>query len=110
MGVQRDRPRTTGRVLHSLADHVPLEPQTRSLRGDPHARFPPIAAAGMALTGFASIGLGAGLFTADAPLLVLAAAFIPAVISMIVVAAQATRAASVRERVNRGVEALARTR
>ncbi|MBA3688099.1 MAG: hypothetical protein H0W81_04620 [Chloroflexi bacterium] len=65
---------------------------------------------GWRLTGFASIGLGAGLFTADAPLVVLAAAFIPAVISMVVIAAHATRAAGVPERVNRGVEELAPTR
>ena len=44
---------------------------------------------GWRLTGFASIGIGAGLLTADAPFAVLAAAFIPALISMIVIAAQA---------------------
>ena len=52
---------------------------------------------GWRLTGFASIGLGAGLFTADAPVVVLAAAFIPAVISMAVIAAQATKAPGAAE-------------
>jgi hypothetical protein len=65
---------------------------------------------GWRLSGFASIGLGAGLFTADAPLVVLAAAFVPAVISMVVIAAQATRALGVAERAPRAVEELSRTR
>jgi hypothetical protein len=41
---------------------------------------------GWRLLGFASIGLGAGLFTADAPFVVLAAAFVPAIIATIVIA------------------------
>lgn len=65
---------------------------------------------GWRLSGFASIGLGAGLFTADAPLVVLAAAFVPAVISMVVIAAQATRGPGVEERAPRAVEGLSRTR
>ena len=65
---------------------------------------------GWRLTGFASIGLGAGLFTADAPLVVLAAAFIPAAASMLVIAAQATRAPRAAETVRRGVEELSSTR
>lgn len=65
---------------------------------------------GWRLTGFASIGIGAGLLSADAPLAVLAAAFIPALISMIVIAAQATRESSAAERVPRTVEELTRTR
>lgn len=36
--------------------------------------------------GFASIGLGTGLFAADVPFLLLAAAFVPAVIAMVVIA------------------------
>jgi len=43
-------------------------------------------------------------------LAVLAAAFIPALISMIVIAAQATRESSAAERVPRTVEELTRTR
>jgi hypothetical protein len=65
---------------------------------------------GWRLTGFASIALGAGLFTADAPFLVLSAAFLPAVISMVVIAAQATRAPGVAERASRAVEEISRTR
>lgn len=65
---------------------------------------------GWRLTGFASIGLGAGLFTADAPFVVLAGSFVPALISMVVIAAQATRAPSVAERIPRAVEEFARTR
>lgn len=65
---------------------------------------------GWRLTGFASIGLGAGMFTADAPFVMLAAAFIPAVASMVVIAAQATRAARATEPVPRAVEELSRTR
>jgi hypothetical protein len=43
---------------------------------------------GWRLLGFASIGLGAGLFTADAPFVVLAAAFVPALVAMMVIAVQ----------------------
>ena len=71
---------------------------------------PELPQPGLRLTGFASIGIGAGLFTADAPFVVLVAAFVPALISMIVIAAQATRAPSVAERVPRGIEELSRTR
>jgi hypothetical protein len=52
---------------------------------------------GWRLTGFASIGLGAGLFTADAPFVLLAAAFLPALISMIIIAAHETMAPSAME-------------
>jgi hypothetical protein len=65
---------------------------------------------GWRLTGFASIGLGAGLFTADAPFIALVAAFVPAVISMAVIAAQAAMAPRVTERANLAVEELSRTR
>ena len=65
---------------------------------------------GWRLTGFASIGLGAGLFTADAPFVVLAAAFVPALISMVVIAVHGTRAPRVTERAARPIEELARTR
>ena len=41
--------------------------------------------------GFASIGLGTGLFTADVPFLFLAAAFVPAVIAMVVIATGGSR-------------------
>jgi len=65
---------------------------------------------GWRLTGFASIGLGAGMFTADAPFVMLAAAFIPAVASMVLIAAQATRASRATKPVPRAVEELSRTR
>jgi len=53
---------------------------------------------GWRLVGFASIGLGAGLFTADAPFVLLGAAFLPALISVIVIAVHASTAPSVAER------------
>ena len=65
---------------------------------------------GWRLTGFASIGLGAGLFSADAPLVVRAAAFIPALASMVVIAAEATRAPRAAEPAGQAVEELSRTR
>lgn len=65
---------------------------------------------GWRLTGFASIGLGAGLFAADAPLVALAAALIPAVISMVVIATQATRVPFVTERAPGAIEKLSPTR
>ena len=53
---------------------------------------------GWRLLGFASIGLGAGLFTADAPFVVLAVAFVPALIAMIVIAVQGTTVPAIDER------------
>jgi len=45
---------------------------------------------GWRIIGFASIGLGTGLYTADMPFVILAAAFVPAAIAFAVIAAQAT--------------------
>jgi hypothetical protein len=45
---------------------------------------------GWRLIGFASIGLGTGLYSAEVPVLVLALALVPAVIAMVVIAARAT--------------------
>ena len=53
---------------------------------------------GWRLLGFASIGLGAGLFTADAPFVVLAAALVPALIAMIVIAVQGATVPAIDER------------
>jgi hypothetical protein len=53
---------------------------------------------GWRLLGFASIGLGAGLFTADAPFVVLAAAFVPALIAMVVIAVQGAALPAIDER------------
>jgi hypothetical protein len=42
------------------------------------------------LIGFASIGVGTGLFSAEVPFVILAAAFLPALIALVVIASQAT--------------------
>lgn len=65
---------------------------------------------GWRLTGFASIAIGAGLMTADAPLAVLAAALVPGLISMIVIAAHATQGQEGTEGLPRAVEELTRRR
>ena len=53
---------------------------------------------GWRLLGFASIGLGTGLFTADAPFVVLAVAFVPALIAMFVIAVQGATVPAIDER------------
>lgn len=53
---------------------------------------------GWRLLGFASIGLGAGLFTADASFVVLAIAFVPALIAMFVIAVQGATVPAIDER------------
>jgi hypothetical protein len=53
---------------------------------------------GWRLIGFASIAIGSGLYTADAPFVILAAAFVPALIAMVIIAAQATAAPPIAER------------
>jgi hypothetical protein len=65
---------------------------------------------GWRLIGFASIGLGTGLFTAEVPLVVLVAALVPAVIAMVIIAAQAAVAPPIAERARRGVDEVARRR
>jgi hypothetical protein len=52
---------------------------------------------GWRLVGVASIGLGSGLFTADMPFVVMALAFVPALIAMAVIAVQATLMPEVAE-------------
>ena len=52
---------------------------------------------GWRLIGVASIGLGSGLYTADMPFVVMALAFVPAVIAMAVIAVQATLMPEVAE-------------
>lgn len=64
---------------------------------------------GWRLMGFASIGLGTGLFTADMPPLVLAVALVPALIALVVVAAQATAAPPIAELVSQAADEVART-
>jgi len=58
--------------------------------------------------GFASIGLGTGLFSADVPFFLLAAAFVPAVIAMVVIASQAGASAPVAQRATRAADEIAR--
>ena len=53
---------------------------------------------GWRLLGFASIGLGAGLYTADAPFILLAAGVVPAMIAMIVIAVAGATVPSIEER------------
>lgn len=62
---------------------------------------------GWRLLGFASIGLGTGLFTAEMPFVVLAAAFVPALIALVVIAAQATISPPYAERASRAVDEIA---
>ena len=57
--------------------------------------------------GFASIGLGTGLFAADVPLLVLAAAFVPAVIAMVVIATQSGASAPMAQHASRAADEIA---
>lgn len=54
--------------------------------------------------GFASIGLGTGLFTADVPFLVLAAAFVPSLIAIVVVAARTADSSPIAERASRAAD------
>jgi hypothetical protein len=62
---------------------------------------------GWRLIGFASIGLGTGLFTAEMPLVVLVAALVPALIAMVVIAAQGTSSPPVAERARRAADQIA---
>jgi hypothetical protein len=59
---------------------------------------------GWRLIGFASIGIGSGLYAADAPFVVLAAAFVPALIAMVAIAAQAAGGPVVAERAAEAAE------
>ena len=65
---------------------------------------------GWRLIGFASIGLGTGLFNADVPFAVLAAALIPALIAMTVIAMRATASPPIAERAVRAADEIARRR
>ena len=65
---------------------------------------------GWRLIGFASIGLGTGLFTAEVPFVVLAVALVPALIAMVIIAAQATVSPPIAERARRGADEIARRR
>jgi hypothetical protein len=58
---------------------------------DPPAELPQ---PGLRLMGIASLGLGAGLYSAEAPLLVLVLAFVPALVAMAVIAVRSSFAGS----------------
>lgn len=65
---------------------------------------------GWRLIGFASIGLGTGLFNADVPFVILAAALLPALIAMAVIAARATVSPPVTQRARPAADEFARRR
>ena len=56
---------------------------------------------GWRLIGFASIGLGSGLYNAELPFAILAVTLMPALIALLVIAAQATTGPSIAERTGR---------
>ena len=65
---------------------------------------------GWRLIGFASIGLGTGLFNADVPLAVLAAALVPGLIALAVIAARATLSPPITQRTRPASGEIARRR
>ena len=65
---------------------------------------------GWRLIGFASIGLGTGLYTAEMPFIVLMVALVPALLAMVVIATQATASQPVTGRASRAAEEIARRR
>jgi len=56
---------------------------------------------GWRLIGFASIGLGTGLYTADVPFVALAAAVLPALVAMVVIATHGAASPPITERAER---------
>lgn len=65
---------------------------------------------GWRLIGFASIGLGTGLFTAEVPFIVLVVALLPALVAMVAIAAHATVSTPITERASRVSDEIARRR
>jgi hypothetical protein len=65
---------------------------------------------GWRLIGFASIGLGTGLYTADVPFVALAAALLPALVAIVVIATQGTAAPPITERAGRAPDGFERRR
>lgn len=65
---------------------------------------------GWRLIGFASIGLGSGLYTANVPFVVLALALVPALIAMVVIAAKAAVAGPIAPGATRAADQTARRR
>ena len=65
---------------------------------------------GWRLIGFASIGLGTGLYTAEVPFAILAAALVPALIALLVIAAQVTSVPPIAEHASRAADEVAHRR
>ena len=65
---------------------------------------------GWRLIGFASIGLGTGLYAADVPFVALAAALVPALLAMVVIAMHGTAALPITERAGRAPDEIERMR
>lgn len=65
---------------------------------------------GWRLIGFASIGLGTGLFSAEVPLIVMVVALVPALVAMVFIAAQGTASPAIAERAGRSADEMARRR
>jgi hypothetical protein len=65
---------------------------------------------GWRLIGFASIGLGTGLYTADVPFVALAAALLPALVAMVVIATHGAASPPITERAQRASDEIERTR
>ena len=84
-----------------------MRDQALAVRTPDPARLPQ---PGWRLIGFASIGLGSGLYNAEVPVIVLALALLPAVIAMVIIAAQATVAGPITERASRPADEIARRR
>lgn len=68
----------------------------RRARGGERPPDPPVELPqpGLRLMGIASLGLGAGLYSAEAPVLVLVLAFVPALVAMAVIAVRSSSAGS----------------
>jgi hypothetical protein len=64
---------------------------------------------GWRLIGFASIGMGTGLYTADVPFVALAAALVPALVAIVVIATHGTASPPITERVGRAPDEIERT-
>lgn len=82
-----------------------MRDQALAVRTPDPARLPQ---PGWRLIGFASIGLGTGLYSAEMPVIVLVVALVPAVIAMVVIAAQASVAGPIAERASRTTDEIAR--
>ena len=65
---------------------------------------------GWRLIGFASIGLGTGLYTADVPFVALAAALVPALVAMVVIATHGIASPPITERAARALDEMERRR